>query len=115
MDIIGKWDTGQGGIIEMYLCGELICGKLVASKDHGRLDTQNPDPSKRERTLIGSDILSGFKKSDSDTWEDGEIYNPETGKSYSAKLTLDGDVLKVRGFKGIALLGKTVEWTRVKQ
>ncbi|CAN5338004.1 hypothetical protein BH09BAC1_BH09BAC1_27900 [soil metagenome] len=114
MGIINKWDTGQGGIIEIYQCGEHICGKLVQAKDPAKLDEKNPDASKHNQTLVGTDILRDFKKTDDHTWEDGKIYDPTSGKSYSAKLTLEGDTLKVRGFVGAALFGKTVEWKTVK-
>ena len=112
MSIISKWDTGQGGIIEIYQTGDTLSGKLVQSQEPDRLDAKNPDASKRSQTLIGTDILTGFKPADDDTWEDGEVYDPTSGKKYSAKLTLKGDVLKVRGFVGMSLLGKTVEWKR---
>ncbi len=112
MSIINKWDTGQGGIIEIYQAGDKLAGKLVQSQEPDRLDTKNPDASKHTQTLIGTDILRGFKQTDNDTWEDGKVYDPTSGKSYSAKLTLKGDTLKVRGFVGMALLGKTVEWKR---
>ncbi|CAN5414050.1 DUF2147 domain-containing protein [soil metagenome] len=112
--IYGKWNTGRGGIIEIYECGSLLCGKLVNSNEPNRLDSNNPDPSKRNDKLLGTNILRSFEKSSNTKWVDGKIYNPNNGKSYSAKLILVGDVLKVRGFKGFSLFGKTVKWSRVQ-
>lgn len=112
--IYGRWNTGRGGIVEIYDCGNKLCGKLVASEDPDRIDVNNPDPSKSDEKLIGHNILSGFKQTGDHVWKKGKIYNPNSGKSHSAKLTLVGDELKVRGFKGISLFGKTVRWNRAE-
>ncbi len=111
--ILGKWDTGRGGIIEISVSGDRLYGKLVSSREPERLDTKNPDLALRSENLVGHNILIGFKLGKDDVWKDGKIYNPEDGRLYDAKLTLKGDELKVRGFKGVALLGKTVVWSRV--
>lgn len=112
--IYGRWNTGRGGIVEIYDCGNKLCGKLVASEEPDRIDVNNPDPAKSDEKLIGHNILSGFKQTGDRVWKKGKIYNPNSGKSYSANLTLDGNQLEVRGFKGISLLGKTVKWTRAE-
>jgi len=49
-------------------------------------------------------------------WEDGEIYDPKSGKTYDCYLKLETpDKLKVRGYVGISLLGRTSKWTRAKK
>jgi uncharacterized protein (DUF2147 family) len=112
--ILGKWDTGRGGIIEISINGDRLYGQLVSSQEPNRIDTKNPDAALRTENLVGHNILINFKQGKDHVWRDGKIYNPEDGGLYAAKLTLHGDVLKVRGYKGISLFGKTVEWTRVK-
>jgi len=48
-------------------------------------------------------------------WENGEILDPKSGKIYSCKIELDGkDKLKVRGFMGVSILGRTQTWYKVK-
>jgi uncharacterized protein (DUF2147 family) len=42
----------------------------------------------------------------------GSIYDTDNGKTYSCKMTLDNDTLKVRGFVGISLFGRTTVWKR---
>ncbi len=111
-DILDVWNTGRGGFVKIYECGDKLCGELVASEEPDKMDVNNPDPSKRDEKLIGHNILSGFTKTKDNVWKKGKIYNPNSGKYYKAKLTLEGDQLKVRGYKGISLFGKTVEWTR---
>jgi uncharacterized protein (DUF2147 family) len=75
-------------------------------------DGFNPDESKRTRPILGLAVLNGFKYSGDGVWESGTIYNPEDGKTYNCKMTLQGNRLDVRGFIGISLFGKTTTWTK---
>jgi uncharacterized protein (DUF2147 family) len=127
--IVGKWwNQEKEAQIEIYACEGKYCGKIVwlkepnypASDPKGmggkpRVDQQNPDPSKREGPLLGMNLLWGFTYSGGNLWEGGQIYDPREGKTYRCKMTLEmPDHLKVRGFIGISLIGKTNEWIRVK-
>jgi len=48
------------------------------------------------------------------TWGNGCIYDPASGSTYTCLLTLDGDDrLRLRGYVGLPLLGRTTAWTRV--
>ena len=46
----------------------------------------------------------------------GDIYDPESGKTYSSFFIhlKDKNTLKVRGYVGISLLGRTEIWTRTE-
>jgi uncharacterized protein (DUF2147 family) len=79
-----------------------------------------PDPkcekcegARRNQPIIGMTILWGLKKQ-GDEYQGGTILDPENGKVYHAKMTLDGDggKLSVRGFIGFSLLGRTQTWLR---
>ena len=62
--------------------------------------------------IIGLIILKDFKFDDDDEWKSGDIYDPENGKTYSSYTYLkDKNTLKVRGYVGISLLGRTEIWT----
>jgi len=69
------------------------------------------DGANKDKPVVGMNILWGLKK-DGDAWEGGKILDPKTGKVYSAKLKLAGDKLEVRGFLGMALLGRTQTWVK---
>lgn len=127
--IVGKWwSQEKEAQIEIYVCEGKYCGKIARLKQPNypaddpkgmggkpRIDRENPDPSKRERPILGMNLLWGFTYSGGNRWEDGQIYDPREGKTYKGKMTLETpDHLKVRGFIGISLIGKTNEWTRVK-
>ncbi len=68
---------------------------------------------RKDKPIVGMTILSGMKK-EGDAWAGGEILDPKNGKTYRCKITLseDGKSLKVRGFIGISLIGRTQTWHR---
>ena len=121
---VAVWATEGGeSHIQIDACGAQLCGKVVwlkeplAPNNQEKTDFYNPDPTLRSRKIVGLEILSSFvqDKDDAKVWREGKIYNPKDGKTYSCKLTmLDADTLRVRGYVGIALFGKTQTWTRVK-
>lgn len=119
---LGTWFTeDKGAKVELYKKGDKYYGKLVWLKEPNRangkakLDDKNPDEKLRSRPIWGLEFVWGFVFDGDDTWEDGNIYDPESGKTYSAEFTLEGnDVMKLRGYIGITLLGRTSTWTRVK-
>jgi uncharacterized protein (DUF2147 family) len=123
--IIGAWLVEERtGKIEIFRCKETFCGKLVWIKPSAEQpnpeeirDIHNPNPNKRSRKVLGSTILWGLTYDNDDhRWEDGQIYDNRTGKTYSCQVTLasGGQKLLLRGFVGISLLGKTTTWTRLK-
>lgn len=79
-----------------------------------KTDRENPDPALHERAIIGLPLMSGFRYAGNNRWVDGTIYDPENGKTYKCYmwLTKEGS-LKVRGYVGISLFGRTSEWTPV--
>lgn len=80
-----------------------------------RTDEKNPDKDKRNETLLGLVVLKGFEKSSKDEYEDGTIYDPKNGKTYSCIITHKGDKLDVRGYVGFSWIGRTAVWTRVPE
>ncbi|OGW45632.1 MAG: hypothetical protein A2Y66_07855 [Nitrospirae bacterium RBG_13_41_22] len=117
--VVGEWYTAEGtSIMEIYKCDDLYCGKIVWLKkpknEEGKdkVDTKNPDETKRNRKLMGLEILWGFKYKGENQWEGGKIYDPKNGKTYSCKIKLEGNELKVRGFVGFSLFGRTTIWTK---
>jgi len=117
--VVGEWYTAEGtSIVEIYKCDDLYCGKIVWLKNpknkegKDKVDTKNLDEAKRNRKLMGLEILWGFKYKGEDQWEGGKIYDPKNGKTYSCKIKLEGNELKVRGFVGFSLFGRTTVWTK---
>ena len=114
--ILGEWLSAQKDArFLIYKQGAKYDGKIVWGTGHTNYDTENPDPKLRARELIGLAILNDFVYDGDNTWTDGTIYDPKQGKTYACKLTLTGNQqLKVRGYVGISMFGRTEYWTRVK-
>ncbi len=119
---LGTWATEGGkSHVEIVSCGEKLCGSIVWLKEpmneegNPKHDANNPDADLQTRPIIGLPLLANFMAGDeTNVWNDGTIYNPEDGEIYSCTITLvDGRTLKVRGYVGLPLFGKTQIWTRV--
>lgn len=122
--IVGRWktiddETGKPkSIVEITEKDGAIVGKIERLFREPTED-QNPkcdkcSGEKKDQLIIGMQILSGLKK-DSDTkWSGGEILDPKNGKTYSCKVEIieNGQKLKLRGFIGVSLLGRTQVWQR---
>ena len=118
-DILGVWyNQEKTAKVEIFKAGDKYDGKIVWLKDPMRdgkpkLDKENEDEDLRSRPILGLEILKGFEFDD-DEWEDGTIYDPKNGETYSCYITKDGDKLNVRGFVGFALIGRTSVWTKAE-
>jgi uncharacterized protein (DUF2147 family) len=68
----------------------------------------------KNRPIIGLQILWGLRKGGNE-WSGGEILDPETGHIYRCFLTLEdgGTKLRVRGYIGLSIFGRTERWLRV--
>jgi uncharacterized protein (DUF2147 family) len=122
-DVIGKWKTIDDeshkpkSIVEITKVGDSYEGKIIQLFKAAGED-QNPKCDKCQGELqgtpiIGLNILQGLKQRKSD-WGDGKILDPNNGKLYDVKMELieGGTRLKVRGFIGFSLLGRTQVWER---
>ncbi len=114
--IVGHWfsedeeDSQNDGVIEVYRKENRYFGKLVWSRRDNPLDVEGDG-----KPLIGRDLLRDFRHSDGSRCRGGKIYNPRDGRTYSCHLeVLDGGKrLRVRGYVGFSLFGRTEYWTRV--
>jgi uncharacterized protein (DUF2147 family) len=119
---VGVWLHANKRIeLEIAPCGKLLCGKLIwFARPNDALgrpleDVKNPDPSLRNRPLLGLPVLSGLTPAGHGEWNEGEIYNPDDGKSYQALASVEGDgTLHTRAYVVLPVLGKTLVWTRVR-
>jgi uncharacterized protein (DUF2147 family) len=80
-----------------------------------KTDVRNPDASKHARPIIGLVFMTGFTPAGPGKWENGTIYDPKSGNTYSCNMELQGtDTLKVRGYIGVSLVGRTEIWKRAE-
>ena len=105
----------RDAVVHIAQCGKSLCGKIekILKPTPGRpnTDVENADPALRSRPLVGLPLLTGFGDAGSH-WK-GTIYDPESGKSYTSKISRNADgTLKVQGC--IAFFCKTQTWTAVR-
>lgn len=120
--VIGKWktiddETGEAkSIVEIYEKSGKIYGKVVdiLRADHKKDVCSKCEGAEKNKPIIGMVIISGLKK-DGSEYSGGTILDPTSGKKYKCYITLDSaDKLKLRGYVGISIMGRTQYWTRVK-
>lgn len=106
------WSPKKDAKIEIYKKGEQYFGKSIWVAN-ARKDNKNPNEALKTREVLGIELLSNFSF-DQGVYKSGRIYDPESGKTYDCKMTLIGDDLKVRGYIGISLFGRTEIFKRIK-
>ena len=117
---IGHWqvvnsDGTPGGKVETYLENGQLFGRVTEVRP-GRTPKDVCDKCSGEyknQLILGMVIVRNFH-AEGDDWVDGTVVDPENGKEYKGKLWAAGkDALKMRGYVGISLLGRTETWTRI--
>lgn len=121
-DILGIWfNEEKTSKLQVYQVGTKFFAKIVWLKDpldkasgKPRVDNLNPDAKLKNTPLLGLVVLKDFAFDGDNEWKSGTIYDPKNGKTYSCYIKLDDspNKLKIRGYIGVSLLGRTTYWTR---
>ncbi len=121
--VLGEWnsinpdDNKIESTVNVYLKNNLLYAKIIKISDplkQGKLCTACKGKNKN-KPILGMIILFGLKK-DGDEWNGGKILDPKSGKIYKCYITLkDINTLKLRGYIGFSLLGRTEYWQRVNK
>ena len=117
---LGTWTNQEKEArFEIYKCGDKLCGKITWLKEPNRdgkpkTDVNNPDKKLQSQPLIGLVFLKGFEYDENNKWDDGTIYDPKSGKTYSSYMQmLSKDKMEVKGYIGISMIGRSQTWTRI--
>src|SRR5580658_7535417 len=120
---VGRWKTiddltGKAkSVVLIWEEGGKLFGRVQKLVDP---DPKDPNPTcdgcagaQKGKPVVGMRILWDLQK-DGDGWSGGTILDPATGKTYKCLLSVEegGTKLKVRGFIGISMLGRTQYWLR---
>ena len=118
IDDDGKEETS---LIRISEAGGVFTGRLEKLLRPGaKTDTvcDKCTDDRKDKPIVGMTLISGVKQSESDKtrWDGGEILDPNNGKTYKVRLTLGeaGKTLKVRGYIGTPMLGRTQTWLRAE-
>lgn len=115
-EILGKWtneDSTQ--TVQFYKSGKLYNAKLVYFSNENAdilLDTENTDEDLRKRRVLNATVWTGFEYlPDKKMWKYGEIYNYKNGNTYTGKIRIEGNELRLTGYYGFFFfLAKTQKW-----
>ena len=93
------------------LYGKIV--RLLLPEDQGKICV-NCKGIDKGKPIAGLVIVNNLIW-EGESWEDGTILDPKSGKLYDCYITLeDNNNLKVRGFYGFSILGRTQNWIRKK-
>jgi len=120
--VCGKWESsGKQLVIQVYIeKGQFIAKLIWYSNTGGKpldywRDVNNPDPKLRSRKLLGMSILSNLKyDKNTNSWEDGIVYDSRHGHYWNASAYIDKQgLLHVRGYWYFKFIGRTMTFYRV--
>ncbi|MGV8994373.1 MAG: DUF2147 domain-containing protein [Flavobacterium sp.] len=121
--VVGHWKTiddktGKAlSIIKIYERDNVYYGKVVDildPKGKKKLCEKCPGEDKG-KPFLGLVVMSGLKKHGKE-YSGGKILDPLNGDFYKCYITLENeDKLKVRGYIGFAIFGRTQYWYRADE
>lgn len=127
--IEGTWVTPDQAEMTIVPCEQGFCGvlsKIVITEAHVSqhgvdatsinvdelIDIFNEDPALRGRPMLGLQILT-LRASDNPWHFEGDIYNPQDGKTYSGAMDVTGpDTILLKGC-ALYVLCQEQTWVRV--
>ncbi len=121
--VTGKWKTiddltGEAkSIVEIYENSGKIYGRVIEIFDERKRKDLCNECSGEDagKPVLGLIIIKGLSKN-GEEYDSGTILDPKNGKLYKCYIALeDKDVLKVRGYIGISIVGRTQYWQRMKK
>jgi uncharacterized protein (DUF2147 family) len=95
----------QGRFVQAFLRpGEAADARCVKCTDE-----------RKDQPMLGMVILWGLRRSGTVEWSGGHVLDPTKGRTYGAEIRLveGGRQLRVRGYLGFSLLGRTQTWNRL--
>lgn len=122
--IIGTWVSEDKGFkVEIFnknghYFGKLVwfvCDRKTPNMDDFK-DKENPDPKLKNRKWLGMEVVENLTYNSDGSWGNGTVYDPNSGRKYSSVVRLkDNSTLIVKGYLGVELFGKNLEFHRVQR
>ena len=120
--VMGFWKTIDDvtekpkSIVEIYDEGDGLSARVIEILEEGRENAicVKCEGDRKNRPIKGMKLFDDLKKVDEDTFGEGSILDPESGKEYRVRIWVDPerpDQLRVRGY--IAFFYRTQTWSRV--
>ena len=120
-NVVGDWyNAEKDAVINIFEAeDQTISGKIIwmlnPNDENGdpKTDPLNPNQDLRKRSRLGMVMMHGFTYVDNNVWDNGKLYDPKKGKTYTGMITLkDANTLDLRGYIGLSFIGRSSTWTR---
>jgi uncharacterized protein (DUF2147 family) len=121
-DIAGVWLSPKANLrVRVGPCGTALCGNIIWLKSpinpqtgEPLTDRNNPDPAKRNRAILGMQMITDLKPGRAAGEWTAQVYSPNEGKTSNVGFSMDGpNNIKIEGCMLAGLLCRTQTWTRV--
>lgn len=120
--VIGKWktiddETGKAiAVVEIFEIHGKMYGKVIeifnVKRDQKKCEKCPGDD--KNKPILGLTVIKGLTK-EGNQYSNGKILDPKHGRLYKCTIGLESrDKLKVRGYIGISIIGRTQYWDRIK-
>tara|TARA_B100001540_G_C15733000_1_gene608521 strand:+ start:102 stop:542 length:441 start_codon:yes stop_codon:yes gene_type:complete len=119
--VLGDWyNAEKDAVINIFEAeDQTLSGKIIwmlnPNDENGdpKTDPLNPNQDLRKRSRLGMVMMHGFTYVDNNVWDNGKLYDPKKGKTYTGMITLkDANTLDLRGYIGLSFIGRSSTWTR---
>ena len=103
----GVWRMANGKVtVRVRYCGSnSLCANIIGLAQplnkvgKPKTDHENPNPSLRNRRIMGLQVVSGMAPAGANRWK-GRIYNADDGGTYRAEMRLSGNSMILEGCWG---------------
>jgi uncharacterized protein (DUF2147 family) len=121
-EVVGVWLSPKANTrVRVGPCGPALCGNIIwmehpndPQTGEPLTDRNNPDPAKRNRPILGMQMITDLRPGRAAGEWTGQVYLPNEGKTSSVSFWMDGpNSLKIESCMLAGLLCRTLTWTRV--
>ena len=121
--IFGAWNSFDEetnrleSVIEVYEKNDQVFAKIIkiTNLENQGATCINCSGERKNTPISGMNILTGLKK-DGDEWSGGKILDSKNGKEYKCYIQLlDENTLKIRGYIGFSMFGRTAIWKKASK
>lgn len=119
--VVGVWESEEKNLqIEMFEENGEFAGRMIYFKCSSQeimqtsKDTENPKKHLRSRNLLGLTLVTKLDYQGDGVWDDGKIYDPNSGNTFEARIQLiDQNTAVVRGYWKYRWLGRSMIFKRL--
>jgi len=110
--VAGTWKTAPGdtgGYLHVTIapCGSEVCGTIKAAYD-------KDNAVQADYEHLGKKMLWNMTADGGGSYSGGKIWAPDADKTYSSKMSLNGNTLEVKGCVAGGLICRGQDWNRIK-